>query len=223
MDCEFAHQRAPLFPKGVLAGSTGPGHYGEMRPSGHHLSSSLPDQRTFDFNPIEATPKESERLRRIALQWTLEEAEEDFKQLPGETLSEFMEARRQHLRNLETFGPLFPREPSEAWQLVQGLRRAVSPRNSHCHLTIPKNEKSRNATRCYSRSDLEGAHSGLSRLSLLSPGAHRRSGQAGFTALLGILRHRDRERQHVSPTCARQQVCALCDVRGFHRKLFVQK
>lgn len=98
-----------------------------MRPTGQNRSPyhpSVPEQKRLDFNPIEATPEESERLRRIITRWTLEEAEEEFKQLPGESLSEFLIARDQYLRELETFGPAFPREPSEAWQIVQGLRRA---------------------------------------------------------------------------------------------------
>lgn len=83
----------------------------------------VPDQQRLDFRPLEATAEERERMRRLIAQWTLEEAEEDFKQLPGESLAEFMEARAQHLREIEAFGPQFPKEPSEAWQLVQGLRQ----------------------------------------------------------------------------------------------------
>lgn len=101
-----------------------------MRPSERQRSnfpSNFPvsdaDQRSLDFNPIEATPEEQERLRSIAVEWMLEEAAEEFHQLPGETAAEFWAARQQHLQDLETFGPLFPREPSEAWKMVQGLRQ----------------------------------------------------------------------------------------------------
>ena len=82
-----------------------------------------PDQQRLDFNPIEATPEERERMRRIAAQWTREEAEEDFKRLPGESLAEFLEERDRYLRDLEAFGPAMPRPPSVAWQMVQGQRR----------------------------------------------------------------------------------------------------
>jgi hypothetical protein len=81
-----------------------------------------PDQRSFDFNPIEATPEESERQRREIVLWTREEAEEGFHPLPGEPMSEFYAARELYLQELDTFGPLFPREPCEAWQIVQGQR-----------------------------------------------------------------------------------------------------
>lgn len=80
-------------------------------------------QRVFDFNPIEATPEECERSRRLALQWTLEEAAEDFHPLPGETMTEFTTARAEYLRQIETFGPDFPPQPCAAWQIVQGERR----------------------------------------------------------------------------------------------------
>ena len=101
-----------------------------MRPSERGRSNfpaSDPNQRSLDFNPIEATPEERERLRAIALEWMLEEAAEEFQPLPGETCAEFWEARRQHLQDLETFGPLFPQEPSEAWKMVQGLRQGRAP------------------------------------------------------------------------------------------------
>lgn len=81
------------------------------------------DQRVFDFNPIEATPEESERQRREIARWTREEAEEGFHQLPGETMSEFYAARERYLQELDTFGPLFPRPPCEAWQMVQERSR----------------------------------------------------------------------------------------------------
>ena len=86
-----------------------------------------PDQGTFDFDAVEISPELRERLHRIALQWTLEEADEDFKRLPGETLEEFLAERDAHLRSLEVFGPTFPKEPSVAWQIVQGLRRRTPP------------------------------------------------------------------------------------------------
>ena len=84
---------------------------------------SCPDQRTLDFDPIEATPAEKARLRREIDRWTREEAAEDFRPLPGETLTEFFAARDRYLQELETFGPLFPRVPGAAWQMVQGHRR----------------------------------------------------------------------------------------------------
>ena len=93
-----------------------------MRPS--EPPDSDPDQRSFDFNPIEATPEELERSRRLMAQWAREEAEADFHPLPGETMSEFYAARERYLQELETFGPLFPREPCEAWQMVRGSSRA---------------------------------------------------------------------------------------------------
>ncbi len=93
-----------------------------------------PSQRAFDFHPIEATPEERERSRRLALQWTLEEAAEDFHQLPGETMTEFTTARAEYLQALETFGPDFPRPPCAAWQIVQGERRP--PRAAH-QMTLP--------------------------------------------------------------------------------------
>ena len=99
-----------------------------------------PDQGTFDFNAVEITPELRERLRRIALQWTLEEADEDFKRLPGETLEEFLAERDAHLRSLEVFGPTFPKEPSVAWQLVQGLRRSAPPRVPR-QLILPLDEE----------------------------------------------------------------------------------
>ena len=101
---------------------------------------SDPDQRSLDFNPIEATPEEQERLRAIALRWRLEEAAEEFHQLPGETSAEFWAARQQHLQDLETFGLLFPPEPSEAWRMVQGLRREqgrAPPSKPPLQLSLP--------------------------------------------------------------------------------------
>jgi hypothetical protein len=82
-----------------------------------------PDQRIFDFNPIEAKPEESERQRREIARWTREEAKEDFYQLPGETMSEFYAAREEYLQELDTFGPLFPRPPCAAWQMVRERSR----------------------------------------------------------------------------------------------------
>lgn len=108
-----------------------------MRPTAPHCAPS--QQETLDFNPIEATPDERERLRAIALRWRLEEAAEEFHQLPGETFAEFWEARQQHLQDLETFGPLFPPEPSEAWKMVQGLREGqgrAPPRQAPRQLSL---------------------------------------------------------------------------------------
>lgn len=93
-----------------------------------------PGQRVFDFHPIEATPEESQRQRREIARWTREEAEEGFHPLPGEPMSEFYAARELYLQELETFGPLFPREPCEAWQMVQGRSRAL---RSARQLTLP--------------------------------------------------------------------------------------
>lgn len=93
-----------------------------------------------NFNPIEATLEQSERLRRIALQWTLEEEAEEFRQLPGEPLGEFLEAREAHLRNIELFGPLFPPKTSEAWEIVQGLRRTM-PKREPRQLELPFDEE----------------------------------------------------------------------------------
>lgn len=82
-----------------------------------------PDQQRLDFNPIEATPEEREKMRRLALQWTLEEEAEDFKRLPGETLEEFFAARDAHLSAIELFGVAMPREPCEAWKMINGQSR----------------------------------------------------------------------------------------------------
>lgn len=95
-----------------------------------------PDQQSFNFNPIEATPEESERQQREIALWTRQELEEDFHQLPGETMSEFYAARERYLQELDTFGPLFPREPCEAWQMVQGRNRAP-PARAPRQLTLP--------------------------------------------------------------------------------------
>lgn len=62
-----------------------------------------------------------------------------FQRFPGETLAEFLQARENYLRDMETFGPLFPREPSEAWQIVQGLRRAAAPKQPR-QLILPFEE-----------------------------------------------------------------------------------
>ena len=110
-----------------------------MRPTGarrsHHPQAD-PDQRLLDFHPIEATPEERERWRREIAAWTREEACEEFRQLPGETLSEFFQARELYLQSLDTFGPLFPREPGEAWKIVQGVRRTLRTKQPH-QLTLP--------------------------------------------------------------------------------------
>ncbi len=81
-----------------------------------------PDQQRLDFNPIEATPEERACMKRLIDQWTREEAEEDFTRLPGETLEEYLRERDLYLRDLEAFGPVMPKEPSVAWQMVQGKR-----------------------------------------------------------------------------------------------------
>ena len=83
--------------------------------------SDNPDQRSLDFNTIEATPEQREIFRRLALQWTLEEEEEDFKRLPGETLEEFWAARDAHLRTIEAFG-VTEKPPSVAWEMMNGQR-----------------------------------------------------------------------------------------------------
>lgn len=85
-----------------------------------------PAQRTLDFNPTELTEEERARLRRNIDRWTIEEEREEFHQLPGETVAEFLAARDLYLSSLEAFGPNFKREhkPSEAWQIVHGEGRA---------------------------------------------------------------------------------------------------
>ena len=75
-------------------------------------------------------------MRRIALQWTLEEEEEDFKRLPFETLEEFWAARDAHLRTIEAFGPI-QRPPSVAWEMMHGQRR---PRRPPRQLKLPFEE-----------------------------------------------------------------------------------
>jgi hypothetical protein len=81
----------------------------------------LPEQLLLNFNPVSLTPEESERLR-CALRWEVEqEALEEFQPLPGETMSEFLAAREAYQQALETFGPNFPRQPCQAWQMVQGV------------------------------------------------------------------------------------------------------
>ena len=86
-----------------------------------------PDQQRLDFNPIEATPEERERIRRIALEWTREEAEEDFTRLPGETLEEYLRERDLYVNGVVAFGGGMPKEPSVAWQMVQGRCRPPLP------------------------------------------------------------------------------------------------
>ena len=77
-------------------------------------------------------------MRRLVLQWTLEEEAEDFKQLPGETLEEFLEAREQHLREVEAFG-VTPRPPSIAWEMIHGQRRPPrQPRQLPLPFDTPK-------------------------------------------------------------------------------------
>lgn len=79
-----------------------------------------PDQGTLDFNSTEYTPEERARMRRIIDQWTIEEEMDEFHQLLGETVAEYLAAREAHRSQLEAFGPEFKREPkpSEAWQIV---------------------------------------------------------------------------------------------------------
>ena len=91
------------------------------------------DQQRFDFNPIEVTPEQREFIRRLSLQWTLEEEEEDFQRLPFETLEEFIAARDAHLRTIEAFGPI-QRPPSVAWEMMNGQR---PPRRQPRQLTLP--------------------------------------------------------------------------------------
>jgi hypothetical protein len=78
------------------------------------------DQRLLNFNPIELTPQESERLRRALAFEAEQEALEEFERLPGETWAEYFAARDLYLQSLETFGVPFPRPPCGAWQMVQG-------------------------------------------------------------------------------------------------------
>lgn len=85
-----------------------------------------PDQQRLDFNPIEATPEERERMRRLTAQWTLEEEADDFRQLPGETLDEFLSARSAHLRTIEALGVL-QRPQSIAWEMIHGQRPPARP------------------------------------------------------------------------------------------------
>ena len=82
-----------------------------------------PDQQRLDFNPIEATPEERERIKRVVDEWTREEAEEDFQRLPGETLEEYLRERDLYVRSVVAFGEGMPREPSVAWLMVQGKCR----------------------------------------------------------------------------------------------------
>ena len=89
------------------------------------------EQQRLNSNPIEATPEENERLRREIARWTREEAETDFHQLSGETMAEFYAAREGYLQKLDTFGPLFPRPPCEAWQMVQERHRPPLARAPH--------------------------------------------------------------------------------------------
>lgn len=95
-----------------------------------------PEQRLLDFDPIEATPEERDRLRRELAFWTREEAAEDFEQLPGETLSEYFRRREIYLESLDTFGPAFPRQPCDAWQMVHGQQRQP-PVKRPAQLTLP--------------------------------------------------------------------------------------
>lgn len=67
-----------------------------------------PQQKTLGLNPIEFSPEERARFLREVAAWTREEEAEDFHQLPGESLSEFLRARDAHLDSFDTFGPLFP-------------------------------------------------------------------------------------------------------------------
>jgi len=83
-----------------------------------HSENRHSEQETLNFSPIEFTPEEREHLRREILQWTLEEAAEEFHPLPGETLTEFFAARAAYLHEIATFGPLFSLQPSAAWEIV---------------------------------------------------------------------------------------------------------
>ena len=56
-------------------------------------------------------------------EWTCEEAEEDFQRLPVETLEEFLRERDLYVRSVVAFGEGMPKEPSLAWQMVQGKCR----------------------------------------------------------------------------------------------------
>ena len=72
-------------------------------------------------------------MRRLALQWTLEEEAEDFKQLPGETLTELLAARDAHLRTIGAFG-VIEKPPSVAWEMMNGQR---PPRRQPRQLPLP--------------------------------------------------------------------------------------
>ena len=95
--------------------------------------SDQPDQQRLNFNPIEATQEEREKMRRLSLQWTLEEEEEDFQRLPFETLEEFSAARDAHLQTIEAFG-VIQRPPSIAWEMMNGQR---PPRRQPRQLPLP--------------------------------------------------------------------------------------
>lgn len=139
-------------PRPVLDAQARPSHAQSLtqRQSGCAASVSRvapypdPAQRTLDFDPIEATPEEKARLHREIAKWTREEAAEEFRPLPGESLSEFFAARERYLQSLDTFGPLFPRQPGAAWQIVQGRGRARPCRQPH-QLTLPFDDPTQEA------------------------------------------------------------------------------
>ena len=98
-----------------------------LRANSHLHSESNSEQEPLNFSPIEFTPEEREQLRKEILKWTLEEAAEEFHPLPGESITEFFEARAAYLHEIKTFGPLFFPQPSAAWEIVQGRGRPPPP------------------------------------------------------------------------------------------------
>jgi hypothetical protein len=99
------------------------------------------DQLLLNFNPIELTPQERDRLRRALAFEAEQEALEEFQQLPGETMSEFYAARDLYLQSLEIFGQPFPRRACQAWQMVQGAAspQETPPTRHPLQLTLPFN------------------------------------------------------------------------------------
>lgn len=99
------------------------------------------EQRPLNFNPLTLTPAESERLRRELAFWDEQEALEEFRPLPGETMQEFYAAREIYRHDRATFGPLFPqppREPCQAWQMVQGKENGPAVKTKRpVQLTLP--------------------------------------------------------------------------------------
>lgn len=80
----------------------------------------VPIQERLNFNPIEATPQERERISRHIRELLAEEEAEEFGRLPGESLGEFIAARDAHVSAYVAFGPAMPKEPCETWKIVHG-------------------------------------------------------------------------------------------------------